>query len=148
MSNFIYEISIYGCTIQNACEFLYLLSKPVWKPDLFKSMLHHLNDLFDPVPTKIVYCYGEHQAAFDDMVRTMDNIQFVEGFPDNLHDITSNDKNSLVMVEDLMSECSKDQRMSNLFARVSHNNGISVMYLTQNLFPPGKQSRTISLNSH
>jgi hypothetical protein len=26
--------------------------------------------------------------------------------------------------------------------------GVSVLYLTQNLFPPGKLSRTISLNSH
>ena len=30
----------------------------------------------------------------------------------------------------------------------SHHKGISVLYLTQNLFPPGKLSRTISLNSH
>jgi hypothetical protein len=26
--------------------------------------------------------------------------------------------------------------------------GVSVLYQTQNLFPPGKLSRTISLNSH
>ena len=68
--------------------------------------------------------------------------------PDKLHEMTSNDKNSLVIVDDLMSECSKDQRMSDLFTRGSHHNGILVMYLTQNLFPPGKQSRKISLNSH
>ena len=118
------------------------------KSYLVRSMLYHLNDLFDPVPTKIVYCYGEHQAAFEDMARTMNNIEFVEGFPDNLHDITSNSKNSLVIIDDLMSECSKDQRMSDLFTKISHHCGVSVMYLTQNLFPPGKQSRTISLNSH
>ncbi len=57
-------------------------------------------------------------------------------------------QNSLVIIDDLMSECSKDQRISNLFTSGSHHQGISVMYLTQNLFPPGKQSRTISLNSH
>jgi hypothetical protein len=38
--------------------------------------------------------------------------------------------------------------MSDLFTKGSHHKGVSVMYLTQNLFPPGKQSRTISLNSH
>ena len=47
-----------------------------------------------------------------------------------------------------MGECSKDQRVSDLFTRGSHHKGISVLYLTQNLFPPGKLSRTISLNSH
>lgn len=47
-----------------------------------------------------------------------------------------------------MSQCSQNQSMSDLFTKGSHHRGVSVMYLTQNLFPPGKQSRTISLNSH
>ena len=51
-------------------------------------------------------------------------------------------------MDDLMFECSKDQRMSELFTKFSQHRGMSVMYLTQNLFPPGKQSQTISLNSH
>ena len=89
-----------------------------------------------------------HQAAFDGMRQTIPNINFVEGFPDNLHDMLDNDKNSLVIVDDLMFECSKDQRMSELFTKFSHHQNTSIMYLAQNLFPPGKQSRTISLNSH
>ena len=47
-----------------------------------------------------------------------------------------------------MSQCSNDTRVSDLFTRGSHHRGISVFFLTQNLFPPGKLSRTISLNSH
>ena len=47
-----------------------------------------------------------------------------------------------------MCQCSNDQRVSDLFTRGSHHRGLTVMYLTQNLFPPGKLSRTISLNSH
>ena len=69
-------------------------------------------------------------------------------FHDNLHDMLVNDKNSLIIMDDLMFECSKDQRMSELFTKFSQHRGMSVMYLTQNLFPPGKQSQTISLNSH
>ena len=45
----------------------------------------------------------------------MANIEFVEGFPENLHKMTSNNKNTLVIVDDIMSESSKDQRMSELF---------------------------------
>ena len=56
--------------------------------------------------------------------------------------------NCLVIVDDLMSQCSQNQSMSDLFTKGSHHRGVSVMYLTQNLFPPGRQSRTISLNSH
>jgi hypothetical protein len=47
-----------------------------------------------------------------------------------------------------MSQCSNDPRVADLFTRGSHHRGVSVLYLTQNLFPPGKLSRTISLNSH
>ena len=118
------------------------------KSYLVRRMLCNLNDLFDPVPSKIVYCFAEHQEVFDDMARAISNISFVRGFPHNLYDVLEGYKNSLVILDDLMSECSKDQRVSDLFTRGSHHRGISVMYLTQNLFPPGKQSRTISLNSH
>ena len=118
------------------------------KSHLVRQMLYNCNELFDPVPSKILYCYGEHQSEFDSMVETLPNISFIEGFPDNLYDILEGYTNSLVIIDDLMSECSKDLRMTDLFTRGSHHRGISVMYLTQNLFPPGKQSRTISLNSH
>ena len=71
-----------------------------------------------------------------------------ERFPDNLSDMVRGHDNSLVVLDDLLSQCSNDQRVVDLFTRGSHHRGISVLYLTQNLFPPGKLSRTISLNSH
>ena len=112
------------------------------KSYLVRCMIRNLNELFDPVPSRIIYCYGEYQHAFDDMVQAIPNTYFTEGFPDNLYGILEGYQNSLVIMDDLMSECSKDQRISDLFTRGSHHQGISVMYLTQNLFPPGKQSRT------
>ena len=75
-------------------------------------------------------------------------VDFIEGFPQDLNEITQGHDQTLLILDDLMSECSKDQRVSDLFTRGSHHKGISVLYLTQNLFPPGKLSRTISLNSH
>ena len=114
------------------------------KSHLVRSMLHHLEGLFCPVPTRVIYCYGEYQKEFDEM----SNVELVEGFPNDLYALTNDHENSLVVMDDLMAQCSNDQRVSDLFTRGSHHRGISVMYLTQNLFPPGKLSRTISLNSH
>ena len=116
------------------------------KSYLVRSMLNNLDELFYPVPSRTVYCYGEYQPLFDDMLQTIPNISFVQGIPEDLYDMMC--PNSLVVIDDLMSQCSKDERMSNMFTKGSHHKGVSVMYLTQNLFPPGKQSRTISLNSH
>ena len=109
-----------------------------------RKLLQHLNELFNPVPTKIIYCYGEYQKEFAEL----QNVELIEGFPSNLNELTQGHDNSLVVLDDLMGECSKDQRVSDLFTRGSHHKGISVLYLTQNLFPPGKLSRTISLNCH
>ena len=107
-----------------------------------RYMLRYLEELFYPVPTKIIYCYGEYQKEFDELPPS---VELTEGFPD--HMVRGHD-HSLVVLDDLMSQCSNDQRVADLFTRGSHHRGISVVYLTQNLFPPGKLSRTISLNSH
>ena len=112
---------------------------------LISHALRHLEELFYPVPTKIIYCYEEYQKEFDDL---LPNVELMEGFPDNLNDMIRGHDSSLVVLDDLMSQCSNDQRVADIFTRGSHHRGISVLYLTQNLFPPGKLSRTISLNSH
>jgi DNA replication protein DnaC len=85
------------------------------KSYLVRQLLYNLNDLFDPVPSKIVYCFAEHQEVFHDMAQEIPNISFVKRFPDNVYDILEGYKNSLVIIDDLMSECSKDQRVSDLF---------------------------------
>ena len=72
----------------------------------------------------------------------------MEGFPNDVGKLTRGHDNSLLVLDDLMSQCSNDQRVADLFTRGSHHQGISVLCLTQNLFPPGKLSRTISLISH
>ena len=118
------------------------------KSYLVRYMLCHLEKLFHAVPNKVIYCYGEYQKEFDELLKTLPFVEFIEGFPSNLYEMTEGCENSQVILDDLMSQCSNDQRMSDLFTRGSHHRGISVLFLTQNLFPPGKLSRTISLNSH
>ena len=118
------------------------------KSYLVRSMLYNLEELFTPVPSRIVYCYGEYQSVFDDMRSKIPNISFVEGLPEDLYQMLEGHQNSMIIIDDLMTQCSQNQNISDLFTKGSHHKGITVMYLTQNLFPPGKQSRTISLNSH
>ena len=115
------------------------------KSYMVRRMLSHLNELFYPVPSKVIYCYGEYQKEFDEL---FPYVELVEGFPNDVGKLTRGHDNSLLVLDDLMSQCSNDQRVADLFTRGSHHQGISVLYLTQNLFPPGKLSRTISLNSH
>ena len=115
------------------------------KSHLTRCMLRHLEKLFYPVPTKVIYMYSVYQKEFDELPP---NVELVEGFPNNLSDMVCGHDHSLIVLDDLMSQCSNDQRVADLFTRGSHHHGTSVLYLTQNLFSPGKLSRTISLNSH
>ena len=118
------------------------------KTSLVRSMLYNLEELFHPIPTQVIYCFGQAQKELNELIEIMPKIKLVEGFPDDLYDIVGGHTNSLIILDDLMCHCFNDQRMSDLFTCGSHHQGITVMYLTQNLFPPGKLSCTISLNSH
>ena len=84
------------------------------KSHFTRCMLRHLEELFYPVPTKIIYCYGEYQKKFDELPS---NVELMEGFPDNLSDMVRGHDHSLVVLEDLMSQCSNDQRFADLFTR-------------------------------
>ena len=53
---------------------------------------------------------------------------------------------TLVILDDLMNET--NDMVANLFTKISHHRSVSVIYITQNVFHKGKQSRTISLNAH
>ena len=59
---------------QSQCGKLYLVRK----------LLHYLNELFHPVPSKVIYCYGEYQKEFDEL----HGVDFIEGFPEDLNRLT------------------------------------------------------------
>ena len=46
-----------------------------------------------------------------------------------------------------MTEAKCDQRIANLFTKGSHHRNISIVYLTQNVFPQGRACRDIALNT-
>ena len=93
------------------------------KSRLYRCMLPHLEELFHPIPTNVIYCYGKHQKKFEELPP---NVELVEGFLDNLSNMIRGHDNSLIVLDDLMSQCSSDQRVADLFTRGLHHHGISV----------------------
>ena len=77
------------------------------KSYLVRRLLYYLNELFHPVPSKVIYCYGEYQKEFDEL----HGVDFIEGFPEDLNELTQGHDQTLLILDDLMSECSKDQRV-------------------------------------
>ena len=57
-------------------------------------------------------------------------------------------RGGVLVLDDLMEEGGQDKRELDLFTKDSHNRNITVLYLTQDSFPPGKFSKTINRNAH
>lgn len=89
-------------------------------------------DLFEIPPKRIYYCYGSWQDGFKCM--NEHGLKFQGGFP------TPNSypsaEGGLLVLDDLMEEGGNDKRISDLFAKDSHHSNITVIYLSQDMFPP------------
>ena len=98
-----------------------------------------------PPPT-IHYCYGVWQHGFQDMKDA--GIQFHEGVPTTFHLQKWFPKGGLLVLDDLMVEGGEDKELLDLFTKHSHHQNITVLYLCQDMFPPGKYAKSISRNAH
>ena len=110
------------------------------KTEWVKRFFTHLPDMIKPVPTKIIWSYGEWQLSYQSL---QDKVQFVQGLPD-LPPYSR--EHLLLIIDDQMQ--SVDQRLCNFFTKGSHHCNISDIYIVQNLFNQHKEHRTISLNAH
>jgi hypothetical protein len=101
-------------------------------------------------PERILYCYGTHQPLFDDMEQELSNLTLRRGLPssEELEEFTKDRKHGLIVLDDLMHRVVQDADAELLFTQGCHHRRVSVVFLTQNLFPRGSKSRTIALNTY
>lgn len=94
----------------------------------------------------ILYVYGIWQPLFDRMEREIGSITFYQGIPDKeiLERYSSKYGNILLVLDEVMGIGASNVELMNLFTTYSHHMGITVIFLLQNIFPPGKYMRTIS----
>jgi len=57
-------------------------------------------------------------------------------------------KHTVSILDDLVLKITNLADLVTLFTITAHYSGISVVYIAQNFFPPGKYSKSISLNCH
>ena len=54
----------------------------------------------------------------------------------------------MLVLDDLMDQGGRDKRVLDLFTKHSHHRNITILYLCQDLFPPGPYAKTVSRNAH
>lgn len=121
------------------------------KTVFIKKLLKNITQMIKPSPERIMYCYSMWQEGFVDIMKINPSIEFVKvENDDTIIDVDKFDasKPSLLILDDLMQECKNNEELCNIFTKASHHKNISIMFLIQNLFIQGKQTRTMSLNSH
>jgi len=115
------------------------------KTEFTKNILRYSNEVLEPAPQRIIWCYSKHQPElYQELMDINSRIEYVEGIPTDLERMFDKKTNNLIILDDMMNEASQDDRVSKLFTRGRHDN-LSVIYLTQNLFH--KNQRSISINS-
>lgn len=118
------------------------------KTQWVKKLLTQSETVVNKPPQNIIWCYGEYQPAYIEIQQTVGNVTFIEGIPDDLSQHINKELRNLIIIDDLMTECEKDKRVTHLFTKGSHHKNLSVILILQNLFQQGRECRTISLNTH
>ena len=106
--------------------------------------------MFSPPPDKVLYAFGIWQRAFENLEKCFPYVELHEGLPslEKIRQFALAGTNRVVVLDDLMHEVLKFRDMDNLFCRCAHHLGITIIYITQNIYCSGRWSRNINLNTH
>lgn len=113
------------------------------KTTFLKKLLAHHNELFKIPFQRVIWCYGNYQHNFHNELRTQGHVLH-HGIP-SVNDLRPYD---LIILDDLLSESESSKDLTNMFTQTAHHLPCFVIFVTQNLFPKGKDARTRSLNTH
>ena len=111
---------------------------------VFKFISHYKLTTSISKPTlNVLWCYGTWQNSYKSFENI--NIEYYEGLPD-ISTIQAYEPD-LIVLDDLMFDIAKDENAAKLFTMYSHHQGISVIFITQNLTYKGKGIIEINRNT-
>jgi hypothetical protein len=76
----------------------------------------------------------------------LSNVKFLNGFEDGWMDRPQ--QHDVCVIDDLFSESSSEKNFNNLFTKIARHRGVTIIFITQNMFHQGGQHRTRNLNVH
>ena len=75
-------------------------------------------------------------------------VEFVEGWREDLYASIRPDERNLLILDVQMDEAVNSKTLAKLFTKGSHHRNLTVIYLVQYVFNQSKSQRTVSLNTH
>ena len=113
------------------------------KTSFVLKLLDHRDEFFKCDINRIVWCYGIYQPKLNALLQSKGYI-----LHQNIIDVSNIQPYDIVVLDDLFQESKNSQDVTAMFTRAAHHKPCFIIFIMQNLFPPGKESRTRSLNTH
>lgn len=79
-------------------------------------------------------------------LKVLKNVKILNGFVKGWMDMPRMD--DVIVIDDLFAEANKENNFNNLFTKIARHRGVTVIFITQNMFHQGGQHRTRNLNVH
>lgn len=110
------------------------------------KLLHDAENLFNKLPPNLIILYFKHQPVYSliSKLPQFKNIKFIQGSELDFESL----QNAILVIDDQMESISNNYEFQKLYTKYSHHSSVSVISLTQNLFPRGKVSKDVRLNVH
>ena len=115
------------------------------KSTFVKNFLRKLNIFFEREFDKIVYC-SDFENFGDFPIEIKDKLIFANDINEELMEKFDKIQNHMLIIDDQMRKVINNELMSDLFTKLSHHLNITVIFITQNLYPKSKFMRDITLN--
>ena len=106
-----------------------------------KKRLEDAKTTISRLPERIIWCYGQWQPTYLEMIETIPGIE-LNDMPSDIDCDEFLDVSTRI-IYDLMTQSEDAKHISDLFAKGS----LHRMYIVQNIFHQGKQTTNISLNA-
>lgn len=113
------------------------------KTEFVLNLLERKDELFRNILYKVLWCYGIADIQLQNRLRDK-GYKTLRGLPKE-QDI---EPNSICVLDDLLSESEASKDVTNMCTRAAHHKPCFIIFISQNLFPGGKEARTRSLNTH
>ena len=113
------------------------------KTQFVLQLLERRSEIFRKPIKHVLWCYGVQNIPLQNELREK-GYEVHHGLPQ----ITDLKPNSICILDDLLQESENSKDVTNMFTRAAHHLPCFVIFITQTLFPGGKEARTRSLNTH
>jgi len=113
------------------------------KTSFVLNLLEHRNKIFKCPMNRVIWCYGIYQPKLNTALQRKGYL-----LHSTIVDVSDIQPNDIVVLDDLINESKNSQDVTAMFTRAAHHKPCFIIFIMQNLFPPGKDARTRSLNTH